>query len=67
MPNWEFEPTPGPLPYLGAGVMLAIGGTALMWAQTPLIGIVVLAAGLLTSALSTRQFLRDRDADRHEP
>lgn len=67
MPNWEIQPTAGPLPYLGAGILAAIGGASLRWAQMQVFGIVLLTAGLLTILIAGWRLLRGRASTRQEP
>lgn len=56
--DFEHQPTPGPAVWIGAGVLVAIGGAALLWmanasssdAVTAIIGWVLVVAGLASTA-----------------
>lgn len=55
--DFEHQPTPGPAVWIGAGVLVAIGGAALLWmanasssdAVTTIIGWVLVVAGLAST------------------
>ncbi|MFF2050675.1 hypothetical protein ACFVU2_03650 [Leifsonia sp. NPDC058194] len=56
MVDYEHQPTPGPVVWIGAGALAAAGGAALLWlgvasgeAATMVLGVTLGAAGVVTA------------------
>ncbi|WP_337002701.1 MULTISPECIES: hypothetical protein [unclassified Microbacterium] len=64
----EHEPTPGPAVWIGAGVLAAIGGGALLWVSLTagnddvltLIGSILVTAGVVSAVAGIWRALRRR-------
>ena len=69
--DYQHQPTPGPAVWIGAGLLVALGGASMLWAAggasldlLPIIGSILLVAGLACAGAAIGRLLRARRIDR---
>ena len=69
--DYQHQPTPGPAVWIGAGLLVAVGGASMLWAAggasldlLPIIGAILLITGLACAGAGFGRFLRARRIDR---
>lgn len=77
MVDWEHEPTSGPAVFVGAGVLSAIGGAAVLWTQIAssspvepgvvVLAVALLAFGTISAGLAIRLLQRGRRSGPDRP
>ena len=69
--DYQHQPTPGPAVWIGAGLLVALGGASMLWAAggasldlLPIVGSILLVAGLACAGAAIGRLLRARRIDR---
>ena len=62
--DYEHQPTPGPAVWIGAGLLVAVGGASMLWTSSDpaltVIGSILLIAGLACAGAGFGRVLRRR-------